>query len=54
MRKISDVYITGLEIDELCAELTAFIPGRELDDDGKRTDPIQRGSKRHPVRITNF
>ena len=27
-------YITGLEIDELAAELTAFIPGRELDDDG--------------------
>ncbi|MEM1296260.1 MAG: Gfo/Idh/MocA family oxidoreductase, partial [Verrucomicrobiota bacterium] len=26
-------YITGLEIDEMCAELTAFIPGRELDDD---------------------
>ncbi len=27
-------YITGLEIEELCAELTTFIPGRELDDDG--------------------
>jgi len=27
-------YITGLKIDELAAELTAFIPGRELDDDG--------------------
>ncbi|MEM7012856.1 MAG: Gfo/Idh/MocA family oxidoreductase [Verrucomicrobiota bacterium] len=27
-------YITGLEIDEMCAELTAFIPGRQLDDDG--------------------
>ena len=27
-------YITGLEIDEMCSELTAFIPGRELDDDG--------------------
>ncbi len=27
-------YITGLEIDELAAELTAFIPGRKLDDDG--------------------
>lgn len=27
-------YITGLEIEELAAELTAFIPGRELDDDG--------------------
>lgn len=27
-------YITGLEIEELAAELTVFIPGRELDDDG--------------------
>ncbi len=27
-------YITGLEIDELLAELSTFIPGRPLDDDG--------------------
>jgi predicted dehydrogenase len=27
-------YITGLEIDELCADLTAFIKGNRLDDDG--------------------
>ncbi len=27
-------YITGLEIDELCAELTSFIPNSPLDDDG--------------------
>ncbi len=27
-------YITGLEVDEICSELTAFIPGRQLDDDG--------------------
>jgi len=27
-------YITGLEIDELCAELTSFIPRSPLDDDG--------------------
>jgi predicted dehydrogenase len=27
-------YITGLEIEEICAELTTFIPGRALDDDG--------------------
>ncbi len=26
-------YITGLEIDELCAEMTSFIPGHRLDDD---------------------
>lgn len=27
-------YITGLKIDEMCADLTAFLPGRTLDDDG--------------------
>lgn len=27
-------YICGIEVEELAAELTAFIPGRELDDDG--------------------
>lgn len=27
-------YICGIEVDELAAELSAFIPGRELDDDG--------------------
>jgi predicted dehydrogenase len=27
-------YVTGLEIKELCADLTAFVPGRKLDDDG--------------------
>ena len=26
-------YITGLEIDELCADLTTFVPGRRLEDD---------------------
>jgi predicted dehydrogenase len=26
-------YISGLKITELCAELTAFVPGRKLDDD---------------------
>ena len=26
-------YVTGLEIDCICADLTAFIPGRRLDDD---------------------
>jgi predicted dehydrogenase len=26
-------YITGLELESLCADLTAFIPGRKLDDD---------------------
>ena len=27
-------YITGLEIEELCADLSIFVPGRQLDDDG--------------------
>lgn len=27
-------YITGLKVDELCAELNSFVPGRQLDDDG--------------------
>ncbi|MCI0697114.1 Gfo/Idh/MocA family oxidoreductase [candidate division KSB1 bacterium] len=26
-------YITGLEIEEICADLTTFLPGRKLDDD---------------------
>jgi Predicted dehydrogenases and related proteins len=26
--------ITGLEIESLCADLTTFVPGRKLDDDG--------------------
>ncbi len=28
------VTVTGLELDALCADLTAFVPGRPLDDDG--------------------
>ncbi|MDD3805212.1 MAG: Gfo/Idh/MocA family oxidoreductase, partial [bacterium] len=27
-------YITGLEIEEVCADLTSFVSGRALDDDG--------------------
>jgi len=27
-------YVTGLEIEQICAELSTFIPGRPLDDDG--------------------
>lgn len=26
-------YVTGLEIESICADLTAFVPGRRLDDD---------------------
>ncbi len=38
-------YITGLEIDELCAELSTFIPGRELDDDGNVLIRYKGGAK---------
>lgn len=27
-------YITGLQVQELCADLTTFVPGRQIDDDG--------------------
>ena len=27
-------YITGLEMEEICADLTTFVPGRKLEDDG--------------------
>jgi len=27
-------YITGLEIEEICADMTTFVPGRRLEDDG--------------------
>ena len=38
-------YVTGLEIDEICSELTAFIPGRELDDDGNNLVRFKGGAK---------
>lgn len=38
-------YITGLEIEELCADLTTFIPGRELDDDGNVLIRYKGGAK---------
>ena len=38
-------YITGLEVEELAAELTAFIPGRELDDDGNCLVRFEQGVK---------
>ncbi len=38
-------YVCGLEIDEMCAELTAFIPGRELDDDGNNLIRFKGGAK---------
>ena len=38
-------YICGLEIEEMCSELTAFIPGRVLDDDGNNLVRFKGGAK---------
>jgi predicted dehydrogenase len=38
-------YITGLEIEELCAELSTFVPGRKLDDDGNVLLRYKGGAK---------
>lgn len=38
-------YITGLEIEELCADLTTFVPGRLLDDDGNVLVRWSKGAK---------
>ncbi len=38
-------YITGLKITELCADLTAFVEGRELDDDGSVLLRLENGAK---------
>ncbi|MBI1928340.1 Gfo/Idh/MocA family oxidoreductase [Candidatus Poribacteria bacterium] len=36
-------YITGLEMEELCADLTTFVPGRKLEDDGNLLVHYQNG-----------
>ncbi len=38
-------YITGLSIEEICADLTTFIPGRPLDDDGNCLVRYKGGAK---------
>ena len=38
-------YITGLEIDSLCADLTSFIPGNRLEDDGNVLIRYKGGAK---------
>ena len=38
-------YITGLQITELCADLTAFVDGRLLDDDGNILLHFNNGAK---------
>ncbi len=38
-------YVTGLEIKELCADLTTFVKGRKLDDDGNILLRFKGGAK---------
>jgi predicted dehydrogenase len=38
-------YITGLKVTELCAELTAFVPNRLLDDDGAALLRFENGAR---------
>jgi predicted dehydrogenase len=38
-------YITGLEIDQLCADLSTFVKGRRLDDDGNVLVRYKGGAK---------
>jgi predicted dehydrogenase len=38
-------YITGLEIDEICAEFTAFVKGRRLEDDANMLVRFKGGAK---------
>lgn len=38
-------YVSGLEITEICADLTAFVEGRELDDDGSILLRFEGGAK---------
>ena len=37
--------VTGLEVAEICADLTAFVPGRQLDDDGNLLTRYKNGAK---------
>ncbi len=38
-------YVTGLRISQLCADLTAHVPGRELDDDGAMLLRFDNGAR---------
>lgn len=38
-------YITGLKIDEVCADLTTFVDGRHLDDDGNVLVRFSNGAR---------
>ncbi len=38
-------YITGLKISSLCADLTTFVAGRQLDDDANMLLRLENGGK---------
>ncbi len=38
-------YITGLKVEEVCAELNTFVPGRMIDDDGAAFMRMEQGVK---------
>ena len=38
-------YITGLGIEEICADLTTFVPGRKLEDDGNVLVGFEHGAR---------
>ncbi len=38
-------YVTALELDSICADLTSFVPGRKLDDDGNVLLRFEDGAK---------
>jgi predicted dehydrogenase len=38
-------YVTGLEIEEVCADLTSFVTGRQLDDDGNILLRLRGGAR---------
>ena len=38
-------YVTGLKIESLCADLTTFVPGRKLEDDGNVLLRFDNGAK---------
>ncbi|GAB3554178.1 Gfo/Idh/MocA family protein [Spirosoma fluminis] len=48
-------YVTGLKISELCADLSTFVPGRQLDDDGNVLLRFEGGAKGvlHASQISN-
>jgi predicted dehydrogenase len=38
-------YITGLGIEEICADMTTFVPGRQLEDDGNVLVGYEEGAR---------